>query len=287
MRGSSTVSAMAKNKKHRKVKEVLKDVSENIRHTVAYAVHNTSQSIGNVIHDVDHAAQWIALAPLAVPMRTILKARGIPRPKKIDELAKTFYANIIAKGRFEAFVGNHFSVHQAAVKLGKHSAKVRNDFLHFHFFEREHADAVDPTTGLILAGGAALAAPTGGVSALVAPIVAAIVKYFQKKKEDKQAGIPLPADEEKAVNEMDAITENASDSTGASKNYSINPALATQGRGGGSSTTTADASKDETTTTTTTDTDDEDDDSKSSSIFSVLLWVGLGFAFVIFLFVVL
>lgn len=184
-----------KKKQHRKVKEVLSDVNKKAHAAIKKAVGNIHQSIHNLVKDVEHGAQWLVLAPFKKPMTTVLKARGIKAPTKIDELAKVFLNKVVMKNNFER-----------------------------ESFERDHADAA----AAVLGAGAALAPATGGISAIVAPIIAAIMAWFKKKKEAKDAGATLPADEEKAVNEATDATDvtDTTDTTDGTpsetnKDYSI------------------------------------------------------------------
>lgn len=265
---------MSKKKDKRKIKDVLKDMGANIANVVHNTISNVSQGVSNVIHDTDNAAQWLALAPFVAPMKHILKSRGIPFSNKFDELAKTFVAEIVMKNKFEEY----FTVHQAAVKLGKHSATVRNHFLYSHFEENLNNLTPDEQAQIAKAGitgaGAGLAAPTGGISLIVAPIINAIIDWFRKKKQLKESGATLPPDEEKAVNDADRNT-----TIPPTGNYSNNPGLAVSGRAGSAqniaaAAAAATAGRDGAggTTTTTTTTDADDDDKKSSfGIFGIIL----------------
>lgn len=171
-----------KKKDRRKVKDVLGDMGDKIGNGVRKVIKNTGQNIGNLVHDVGNAAQWLALAPFKGPMSVILRSRGIPVPRKVDDVAKTFYTQVIHKKHFE----QHFTVHQAAVKLGRHSAAMRDHFLASHFEAQGNFDHIAPA-----------------VVAAVIPIIQGIVKWFKERKEMRAAGATLPPDEERALNEYE------------------------------------------------------------------------------------
>lgn len=180
----------------RKLKDILKDVGGNIRNAVSNVYQNTSQNISNIVQDVSNAGQWLALAPFKKGMERVLKARGVPVPKKLDELAKAFFTHVVNKNRFDEY----FTVHAAAVKLGRHSAKVRNSFIEHHF-EVQNLDTNHIAAATVIT---------------VANIIGAIVNWFKQRKDAQAAGKTLPPEESGAVDDYkDSLNGSGKTSDGS------------------------------------------------------------------------
>lgn len=179
-----------KKKKDHPLKDALKNASDGVKQVVQNMGHNLNGSVRNLVEDIDNAGQWLALAPFKRGMQMVLKSRGYPVPDKIDQVAKSFFAHIIQKKNFEEY----FSVHQAAVKLGRHSARVRENFIASHFEQPENF---------------AVAAVVAGAK-IVIPIVREIIQWFNQRKMAKKMGQPIPADEEAASNDAENTLSNTS-----------------------------------------------------------------------------
>lgn len=284
-----------KKKTHPKVKEIIHHLNDDAKKVIHKTIKNINQSIHHIIHDTDNAHSWILLAPFKRAMITVLKARGIHPPTKLDDIAKTFVARIVHRQQFEAF-----SVHQAAVKLGKHSARVRDNFLHLHFFEANNLtdDQSSKVGGAIATAGAIAGPATGGISLVVGQIIKAVVAWFHNKKSQKEAGAKLPADEEKAVNQNEEDTSTDEDkhstqresSTPDESESGYAPKVGDKRPGGqyaakiGEERSGATSYTPNETTTPPPSTDDDDDKPKTeTSIFTYVMFAIIGLVVVIML----
>lgn len=154
-----------------KLKDFFNDLRSEVKAAVLHVVGDINKAVSSVVGDEENVLQWLPLLPFKKPMQRILKSRGYAAPDKIDELGVSFVNNVLAKkSNFE------------------------------NLTDEQEAQTINTA---IAAAGAGLAGPTGGISVIAAPIVAAIVQFFRKKKKEKDAGVKLAPEEEAAVNDAE------------------------------------------------------------------------------------
>lgn len=141
-----------------------------------------------------------ALRPFKRGMLRILKARGVKdvnANSPVLNIALSFYNNVARHSKRNSFEGeDSFEFETFEV-----DSIIFNPSIH-SFDSLEETDASTAAAAVIAIGGA-LAIPTGGISLIVAPIVAAILKWFKARKAAKAAGETLPPEEEEAIEETE------------------------------------------------------------------------------------
>lgn len=131
----------------------------------------------NLINSVKEDAAFAILAPLKLAMQSILKSYNIqPKSKKLKDIANAFYVGIVKKGNsYES----HYEGHSDSYESDCYECKV-NRMTGADSYEN---DSFIPPQAIEAAGA----------------IIAGIIHWFKKKKEDKEAGKQLSPAEEKAL----------------------------------------------------------------------------------------
>jgi hypothetical protein len=121
----------------------------------------------------NNKAKFKLLIPFKPAMVVALKAKKVPVKitDSIESVAQKFYNKIVKKSNFEDNYGYHG--------------------MKYNYEQDRHLDfdSIDPVT--------------------VSVIISAIVNWFKKKKEEKDAGMPLSEGEQKAVTIGENVQEQA------------------------------------------------------------------------------